>query len=288
MSEIAEVVASQEWVETVAKPLQEAIEAVFKPDGARAVKDALNGTWLGHPLHPVITDVPIGAWTMAQVFDTMDAVSGDGRYANAAQVCITTGLVGAAGAAITGLTDWSDTGGKSRRFGLVHGLINLTATGLFLASALMRRRGRSNPAVAASTAGYGLAMAGAYLGGSLVFQRRIGVNHGLEENAPEEFRRTIRDTELAEGEKRCLMVGDAPVLLVRHNGRVCALSERCAHQGGPLSEGELRDGVIHCPWHDSQYCVEDGALVHGPSTFNQPCYESRIVDGFIEVKPTAG
>jgi nitrite reductase/ring-hydroxylating ferredoxin subunit len=83
------------------------------------------------------------------------------------------------------------------------------------------------------------------------------------------------------------MVGDAAVVLVRHNGRVFGLAEHCAHQGGPLSEGELDDGVLRCPWHDSQYRVEDGSVVHGPSTFDQPCYDTRVMDGFIEVKPRA-
>ncbi len=287
MTEIAEVVGSQEWIDSVAKPLEEAVSTAFVGKPGRSVKDTLNGVWLGHPVHPVLTDVPIGAWTMAQVFDTLDGIGGDGRYADAAQVCITTGLIGAVGAAVTGLTDWSDTGGQSRRIGLVHGLLNLTATGFFLASALMRRRSRSAGAVAASSTGYAVALAAAYLGGSLVYQREIGPNHALAGEAPEQFTRTLPDAEVREGEKRKVQVGDAAVVLLRHNGQVCALAEKCAHQGGPLSEGELRDGVLHCPWHDSQYRVEDGAVVHGPSTYDQPCYDTRVVDGFIEVKPRA-
>jgi nitrite reductase/ring-hydroxylating ferredoxin subunit len=74
-------------------------------------------------------------------------------------------------------------------------------------------------------------------------------------------------------------------VLMRHQGQICALAERCAHQGGPLSEGELRDGTITCPWHGSTFRVADGSLVHGPSTFDQPCYETRVRDGFVEVRP---
>ena len=284
MADIAEAVGSQEWIDGVAKPLERAISAALSSDTGRTVKDGLNGAWLGHPLHPVLTDVPIGAWLMAQVFDTLDAIQGDGRYSDAAQVCIVTGLAGAAGAAVTGLTDWSDTGGKSRRIGLVHGVTNLVATGLFLASAIMRRRARSSNAVATSTAGFAVAMAAAYLGGTLVYQREIGPNHALPGNVPDDFTRTIREDDLSEGALRSVMVGDSPVVLLRHQGRVRAFSDRCAHQGGPLSEGELRDGILHCPWHDSQYCADDGSLVHGPSTYDQPCYDTRIVDGFIEVK----
>ena len=285
MAEVAELVGKQEWLDPVAKTLDEAVGAAFQGETGLAVKDALHGTWLGHPLHPVLTDIPIGAWTMAQVFDTLDGMNGGRRYEEAARVCINTGLVGAVGAAVTGLTDWRETGGQSRRIGLVHGLLNITAASLFLTSALMRTRRRTSGAVAASTAGFAVSMASAYLGGVLVYKREIGPNHALAGEPPEEFTRTIADADLREGEKRRIIVGDAQVVLIRDGGRVCALAERCAHQGGPLSEGELRDGTITCPWHGSTFGVADGSLVHGPSTFDQPCYETRVRDGFIEVKP---
>jgi nitrite reductase/ring-hydroxylating ferredoxin subunit/uncharacterized membrane protein len=285
MREVAELVGTQEWLDPVAQTLDGAVDAVFMGETGRSVKDGLNGTWLGHPLHPVLTDVPIGAWMMAQVFDTLDSVNGGQRYEDAARVCINTGLVGAVGAAVTGLTEWSDTGGGSRRIGLVHGLLNITATSLFLTSALMRTRRRTTGAVAASTAGFAVSMASAYLGGVLVYKREIGPNHAIAGEPPEEFTRTVADAALREGDKCRVMVGDAHVVILRHQGQICALAERCAHQGGPLSEGELRDGTITCPWHGSTFRVADGSLVHGPSTFDQPCYETRVRDGFIEVKP---
>jgi nitrite reductase/ring-hydroxylating ferredoxin subunit/uncharacterized membrane protein len=284
MAEIAELVGSQKWIDQAAKPVEKAVHSLFESDGGRVVKDTLNGAWLGHPLHPVLTDVPIGAWMMAQVFDAIDGACDSNRYADAARVSILTGLVGAAGAAITGLTDWSDTGGKSRRLGFVHGLVNITATTLFLTSAVMRRRRRTSGAIAASTAGFATAMFGAYLGGGLVYQRTVGPNHALPNDVPDDFARTIPASELVEGAMRRVIIGDTPIVLIRHQDRICALSDRCAHQGGPLSQGELRDGVLHCPWHDSQYRVEDGSLVHGPSTFDQPCFDTRIIDGYIEVK----
>ena len=137
MAALAELAAEQQWLDPTGNELQSAVKGLFDGESGRAVKDALHGVWLGHPLHPVLTDVPIGAWTMAQVFDGLDAASGSDRYADAARVCITTGLVGAVGAAVTGLTDWSETGGKDSRVGLIHGVTNLFATSLFLASAVM-------------------------------------------------------------------------------------------------------------------------------------------------------
>src|SRR3954453_7266917 len=118
MSELAELAAEQEWLDPAGGALRSAINNAFEGDTGRTVKDVLNGVWLGHPLHPVITDVPVGAWTMAQVFDALDSIDGGDRYADAARVCINVGLLGAAAAAVTGLTDWADTGQGDRRAGL--------------------------------------------------------------------------------------------------------------------------------------------------------------------------
>jgi nitrite reductase/ring-hydroxylating ferredoxin subunit/uncharacterized membrane protein len=284
MSEIAHVIGSQNWLDNVAKPVEKTVEAAFPGETGRTVKDALHGRWLGHPLHPVLTDIPIGAWMMAQVFDALGAARRTRAYDHAARVCITTGLVGAAGAAVTGLADWSETGRDSRRIGFVHGMINVAATSLFLASALMRRRRKTSAAVATSSTGFAVAMAGAYLGGALVYNREIGPHHALDWNAPDTFARAVPVSELPEGTKKKVRVGDVDVVVGRHQGKLFALAERCAHQAGPLSEGELKDGTIVCPWHGSTFCVDSGALVHGPSVYDQPCYDTRERDGFLEVR----
>ena len=284
MADIAHAIGSQDWLDGIAKPVEKTVEQAFPGETGRAVKDALHGTWLGHPLHPVLTDVPIGAWMMAQVFDALGTVRKTDAYDAAARVCITTGLVGAVGAAATGIADWSETGRDSRRIGFIHGLVNITATSLFLTSAILRRRKRTTGAVAASSTGFAVAMAGAYLGGALVYQRNIGPHHALDWNAPGEFTRAIAAAELPEGTKRKLHIGDVDVVVGRHQGALFALAEKCAHQGGPLSEGELKDGTLVCPWHGSTFCVPSGELVHGPSAYDQPCYETRVVDGFLEIR----
>ena len=284
MSEIAHAIGTQDWLDNVAKPVEKTVEAAFPGETGRTVKDALHGRWLGHPLHPVLTDIPIGAWMMAQVFDALGATRRTRAYDAAARVCITTGLVGAVGAAVTGLADWSETGRDSRRIGFVHGMINVAATSLFLASALMRRRRKTSAAVATSSTGFAVAMAGAYLGGTLVYHQEIGPHHALDWNAPDKFARAVPVSELPEGTKKKVRVGDVDVVVGRHQGKLFAVAERCAHQAGPLSEGELKDGTIVCPWHGSTYCVDSGALVHGPSVYDQPCYDTRERDGFLEVR----
>lgn len=284
MSELAELAAEQEWLDDAGRTIRGAIRGLFEGESGRTVKDVLNGVWLGHPLHPVLTDLPIGAWTMAEVFDALDSTNGGRRYEDAARVCINVGLVGAAAAAVTGLTDWADTGKGDRRVGLMHGLLNVTATGLFLTSTLLRRRRRTGAATGISAAGYAFVMAGAYLGGALVYNRRLGTDHAVQGDAPDGFARTIRLDDIRDGDTRKVTVGEAEVVLIRQGDTVCALAERCAHRGGPLSEGEVRDGTIICPWHGSQFALSDGHVVHGPSTYDQPCYATRISGGFVEVK----
>ena len=72
--------------------------------------------------------------------------------------------------------------------------------------------------------------------------------------------------------------------LVRQRGRVCALAHACAHLGGPLSEGTLKDGAVVSPWHGFEFALEDGRVLNGPATHNQPCLLARKRDGRIEVK----
>src|SRR5689334_9847073 len=120
-------------LDTVAKPLSQAVRDLYESAGeaGRAAKNFAHGVWLGHPLHPVLTDIPIGAWTAGVVLDAVAAANDDESMARAADVVIAVGLAGALGAAVTGLTDWSETGGRARRTGLVHGLLNVAATALY-------------------------------------------------------------------------------------------------------------------------------------------------------------
>ncbi len=171
---IAHAIEEVRSLDAMANPLSAAVRETL--DGVPQLKSFLKGVWLGHPLHPAITDIPIGAWTTAVVVDATTSDHTDDGYARAAETAITVGLIGAIGSAVTGLTDFSDIKGKQRRLGLVHGLINLTATSLFAASLASRRSGNRSAGRTYSTVGYMVAMAGAYLGGSLVFREEVGVD----------------------------------------------------------------------------------------------------------------
>jgi nitrite reductase/ring-hydroxylating ferredoxin subunit/uncharacterized membrane protein len=279
------VLTDQPALDAIAEPLSQAVRDAYAAGGdtGRQLKNAAHGVWLGHPLHPVLTDLPLGAWTTALVLDAAAAAGHDRGMARAANVAVAVGLVGALGAAVTGLTDWSETSGQTRRTGLVHGLMNLTATGLFAASYVLRRnRPRRAAGRNCSTIGYIVAVGAAYLGGNLVYDRRVGVTHA-DVDLPEAFTPAAPSAAVADGAMIRAHAGDADVLLARR-GRVCALVHSCTHMGGPLSEGTLKEHSVVCPWHGSEFALADGTVLNGPATQNQPCLAVREANGMIEVK----
>ena len=153
------------------------------PDSPRYIVETDEGKRAAHKrersakhIHPALTDVPLGAWTVALVFDVMAEGKGRKEYARAAETAVAIGLVGAIGAAATGMTDWSETGGRARRVGLMHGLLNAGSTALYGASLLLRRRGQRRAGRNLAYLGYAISMTSAYIGGHLVFNERIGVD----------------------------------------------------------------------------------------------------------------
>ncbi len=274
---LVDTIASQEVLDTVAEWLQPEVSGVLKRLGepGQDIKNFLNGTWLGHPLHPVLTDVPIGAWSCALVFDlaSMDA---------AADVSVALGLVAAVGTAVTGIIDWSDTYGRAQRIGVAHAALNITSTVLYATSLIARQRHRGFGKLLAF-AGYGVLNAGAFLGGELVFSEQIGINHAAAELS-DEFVPVLEAAKLPNDSPTRVDAKGVPVLLVRRHDNIHALLETCSHLGGPLSEGTLQEGTVVCPWHGSRFCLESGAVIDGPATHPQPCFETRIANGQIEVR----
>lgn len=288
---VVDLVDQQDWLDRVAEAVQPRITKIFRaadPVGRR-LQDLLNGVWLGHPLHPVLTDIPLGAWTAAVLLDRMEEASrGPVRrgVALAADTAVALGLAGAVGSAVTGLTDWSDTYGRGRKIGAAHGLLNVSATILFAGSLLARRRGKRAGARASALLGYLVSLGAAYLGGHLVYGEQIGVNHTAAQELPKDWTPVLAESDLPEKELKKAMAGSVPVVLLRRAGRVYALAETCAHMGGPLSEGKLEGTEVICPWHASRYDMRTGEVINGPSTFPQPCFETRISGGRVEVRAT--
>ena len=283
-------VASWKPLDAIADVLQPAVRASFDGLGAagRPARNALHGSWLGHPLHPVLTDLPLGAWSATILLDAIDCDGGPLRtgLGRAADASLLLGLAGAAGAAVTGLADWSETDARPRRAGVAHAAMNVGATLLLAASWVARRNGNRSAGKGLALVGFFTSAAAAYIGGELVGPEQIGVDHSSGKEYPEKFVDALDEAELKEGEMKRVDPGgkNAPILLVRKDGDYFALAETCAHLGGPLAEGKLDGRCVVCPWHASTFDLETGDVVRGPAAFPQPRMEVRVRAGKIQVK----
>jgi nitrite reductase/ring-hydroxylating ferredoxin subunit/uncharacterized membrane protein len=247
------------------------------------VKDSLSGTWLGHALHPLLTDLPIGAWTSALM---LDLFGGEGSE-QAAERLLTLGLAFTPAAVVTGFNDWADTEPADagvRRAGLIHAALNAAAATAFLGSVVARRRGNTGGGKALSAVGMGLVGAGGWIGGHLSYTQGVGVDRTAFESGPEDWTPAFPDRELTEDHPAHARVEGVDVLVVRRGERLFAMSATCNHRGGLLYEGELGEGTITCPLHGSCFRLEDGEVLRGPAQQPQPLYDARVRDGMVEVR----
>jgi nitrite reductase/ring-hydroxylating ferredoxin subunit/uncharacterized membrane protein len=270
------------WLDTIAATMEQAFEPVLGQDAPRGPRDFLYGTWLGHSLHAAVITVPVGSWSATMVFDLM----GEER---AADLSLGLGLMGAAGAAVTGAAQWQDTTNEEapRRLGALHALLNVAATSLMAGSWLLRQQGRRGPGVALSTLGLGVNLASAWLGGELAYELGIGVNHAAFEKPPSKWTDVAAVRGLADGKPRRVEVDGTPVLLLRQGDRIRAIGATCPHLGGPLDEGPIEGDTVTCPWHGSVFCLDDGALIHGPAMTPVAAYEVRVEDGRVAIRANA-
>jgi nitrite reductase/ring-hydroxylating ferredoxin subunit/uncharacterized membrane protein len=267
--------------------LQKAVDKALYGGGsliAQKIRNFLNGTWIGEPLHVILTDIPIGAWTVALVFDGLDSVAERRKFAAVADASLAVGLAGAAGAAVAGIVDWSDVDPPPRRVGLLHGILNLAGTALFATSLILRRKNSRAHGRLVSALAYGVMTAAAHLGGKMVYEHRVGVDRTSGQVFPEEFTAVMPETELEQSKPTRAEYRGTPILLVRKGNRIFALAETCSHFSGPLSQGELIGDSIVCPLHYSRFALDDGRVINGPAVHPQPCLEARIKDGQIEVR----
>ncbi|MGK5680079.1 Rieske 2Fe-2S domain-containing protein [Actinoplanes sp. URMC 104] len=260
----------------VVEKLQAAIVAT-----PRRMRDLLHGTWMGHSLHPVLVQVPVGAFISAAV---LDLLPGQRR---AATTLIAVGTAGVAPAAAAGWTDWSQMTKDKQRVGLVHASANVVAAGLYTASLVARARGRDGRVL--SYAGLSVAGLGAYIGGHLSYARGGGMNQAMPDmnRVPEEWTAIGSLASLPEGKPAVRTLGDVPVLLWRQGDNVTAMLERCSHETGPLGEGDVvqigSEACVVCPWHGSTFRLRDGVAVHGPAANDQPLLRVRVEAGQVEV-----
>lgn len=248
-----------------------------------ALKDLLSGTWLGHPAHPMLTDLPIGAWISAAVLDVGELLGC--RSGSASDTLIAVGMLSALPTALSGLSDLSDEyGGDILGMGAAHALGNTSALVLYGASWLARRKGRRKAGITLSLLGTGVMASSGYLGGHLAFRRGLGVNRTALDQPIAEWTRAMDDSALAEGANQMVVVEGREVLLHRSGGRVVAMVNRCSHRGGPLNEGTFEGDTVTCPWHGGKFCLTDGQVLGGPPSSPQELFETRVWEGAIEVR----
>jgi nitrite reductase/ring-hydroxylating ferredoxin subunit/uncharacterized membrane protein len=277
----------QTWLDLIGDPLQSGIRALYERTGTigQAVQDFFNGTWLGHPLHPVITDVTVGALTAAVVLDGLEKTSDGKAFGAGADAALLLGVGSAVGAAASGLSDWQFTQGEARRIGVLHALLNSTSLVLYITSLIFRKKRKRGLGRNLALTGYAFSIAAAYLGGDLVYRQKIGVNHSDQEPITRTFKPILAADQLPEGKLVRAELDGKKILLVRRGVRIMAINETCAHMGGPLAEGELcSDDSVVCPWHASRFDLQTGLVIDGPSAYPQPRYEARENDGMIEIR----
>ena len=272
---LAQRVESTESLDRAADVASTVLRRVIRPG---AVEDTLSGVAAGHPAHPAVVAVPIGAWLAVSV---LDAVGADAAAISTVQAL---GIAAAVPAAATGASDWLSTAGPERRVGLVHALSNYAGLSLHVASWVARRRGTARAGARLALAGNLVVGVGGWLGGHLSYALGVGVDTTAFQQFPEEWTDVAAETDVRAGALLRVEGGAVPLLLTRADGRIVAYGDRCTHRGGPLDEGEIVDGCVVCPWHGAAFDLRDGTVRSGPATRPQPALDVRVVAGRVEVR----
>jgi nitrite reductase/ring-hydroxylating ferredoxin subunit/uncharacterized membrane protein len=282
------VVEALPFLDDIAEDVQPKVQEAVTAGGTTA-RNVLDGVWLQAPLHPALTDVPVGAWTAALVFDGLDVATEKKSIRHAADASLVFGTLGAFGAAVTGLSDWRYLSGGSRRMGVAHGLLNTIGLILSIVSLILRTSGRRNAGRLTFLTGYSISGMAAHLGGELSYHYGLRVDRNVfEEAGPDEFVPVLDESELAQNDLRRVEVEGVGVLLSRSSaGGVCAIAATCNHFSGPLEAGERQGDTVVCPLHNSRFDLCSGEVIDGPAVFPQSRYETRVRDGNIEVKAAA-
>ena len=280
------ILDAQGWADGLGEFLQKVYLAVLRP--IPIVKDFLHGTWLGHSLHPMVTDVAVGALTVGIVLDLISR-GGGGEYAPGANAATLIGFAAMLGSAITGIADYTGTYARERRFATIHSLVMFTSAALYLVSVLTRYGYlgvSADIAFATAVAGYLLVAIGAYIGGEVVYSFGTMVDRHAWRGGGSKWAQ-LEPAEFKENAPTKAKAGAQSLVVVRRGDTLYALHDTCAHAGCSLAEkGKLVDDKIECQCHGSRYDLRTGHVARGPATFDQPAYEVRRAEGRVEVRRT--
>jgi nitrite reductase/ring-hydroxylating ferredoxin subunit/uncharacterized membrane protein len=281
---LARSIADQEQLDRVIDPVKQPLEQFLTQRSG--LRSALNGTWIGHAVHPILTDIPIGAWTASCVLDLLDAFGINRGMRPASDAITAIGLAGALSAAVFGAADWSYTIGKPKRVGFVHASANILASSLYAGSLVARAKGRRRAGVTLSALGYDVLLVSGWLGGELAYRFGLGVDHTAFQSGPNDWADVAGAQDVAEGRLRRVEAHGVPVLLTRYQGQVHAMADTCTHLGCSLAEGDLQEDMIVCPCHGSGFRITDGQVLQGPATASEPSFAVRLQGDRLEVRRT--
>lgn len=272
--------ATSPWLDKPAETLKTAVTPILGEKAPSALKDLLYGNWLGHPLHPLLTDVSLGGWTTSAAMDLI----GEER---AADLALKLGTLSAGATAITGAAQWYDatTDEEPRRLGFLHASMNTVALGFYIASWMLRDQDKRTAGITTAWIGHTIATASGFIGGHLAYNLGIGVDHNIGIPILGKWTDTgVAESDLIAGKLVRVEAGGTPVMLLKEGPHIHAASPVCTHLSGPLDEGELNGVCVTCPWHGTEFDLTNGRAVHGPGTAALPIYETQVVDGQIQVR----
>lgn len=275
------------------KPAGAVRRTVRKTLRFRGLRDTLHGVWLGHPLHPALVQLPIGAFASSSILDVA-TIGGTGHARDSLRYSALLSGVGIGAslpAALAGLADFAYSRNEAQRTGLFHASANTAALGCYGASVAYKLRGHQVGGTATGLAGLALTTLGSLIGGHMSFHQSTGPNQTTVEPhlAPQQWTDLVPANELRADTPTSGTLGPVPVVMIRQGEQVHVLIDRCTHATAPLSNGTLlhtdgNDACLQCPWHFSVFRLRDGAVVHGPATAPQPRFESRIHDGTVQAR----
>jgi nitrite reductase/ring-hydroxylating ferredoxin subunit/uncharacterized membrane protein len=273
------------WIRT----LNDQLTAVLTPWRERYQDNPVlelmhGGRWLGHPLHPALSDLPIGFWAGSALLDLTGGDPAPEGGLDPAGLFTAAGIVAAVATAATGVVDWTVSDDQDRRVGLFHGVLNTAALGLQGLSLTARLAGHRGTARGLGAAGLAVTGAAAYLGGHLVFAKAVMVSRVAGADGPRRWVRVIEELQMPDDVPTGVQADGRQILLYRHDGTLYALDNLCSHAGGLLSRGSVEGLTVTCPLHGSQYCLADGSVRRGPSHQPQPVIRTRVRNGWIEVR----
>jgi nitrite reductase/ring-hydroxylating ferredoxin subunit/uncharacterized membrane protein len=293
MERLLSAIGRQKWLDRPSYRLEHLIAIAFNSLGGSRdrVANALNGVWLGHPVHPPLASLTSGAIGTTVGLDAISLLPGRpksefrdaSRFASRA---LGLGILANLASAVTGVADWQHTHEEDRRVGLVHGVLNGLATGLYIMSWWDRRRGRHGRGIVTTALGYGITMSASYMGGALVFASGIGIDQSGARLRTPDWTPVLPAASLKNGKPQRVEVDGVGLVLCRtgNDGEIAAFGEFCPHLAAPMSDGWVDRGRLVCPWHGSRFDLCSGAVLRGPSAAPLPRYQARINDGMIELR----